>query len=174
MHWQTWIHLSESCQYSSAIGQMAMESWSCIPGVVGNFMPKMMCECVYRAQFFYFCVWHSEDLLEVRGGSSRRGMGSGWKPDDVAETASDWLGLGSSFRCWPTLSGNPVIFQSLKLSNVETVLCFLDSTMQNSRIKVNCKVLGQLAQHDNVRIFINTIHMMSSILLSLTAHMPWV
>jgi hypothetical protein len=52
------------------------------------------------------------------------------------------------------------------------VLCFLDSTMQNSRRIAHLEALGQLAQHYVIRIVFNTLN--ASIRLGQTAHMPWV
>ena len=108
--------------------------------------------------FEVLCVIHREPAGGGgRGREQRKGGG-------FTATASGWLLLGGSFYYWPTSnSRNPVTFQSLQLSNWGTVLCFLDSTRQNSRRIAHLVALGQLAQHYIIRIVFNTLNVVNSV-----------
>ncbi len=123
------------------------------------FMPKTPCDCVYFARFFKFSVWYTENLRRGDGGGREQRKGGG-----LTATASGWLLLGGSFYYWPTsYSRDPVTFQSLQLSNWGTVLCFLDSTRQNSRRTAHLVALGQLAQHYVIRIIFITLNIVTSV-----------
>ncbi len=95
-------------------------------------MLKMPCDCVYHALVLKFCVWYTKNLLGGgRGREQHKRVGSGWKPDDDTKTTSDWLVWVAASTIGPHHSQEILEPPILSSSNCGTLLCFLDSTMQN-------------------------------------------
>ncbi len=59
------------------------------------------------------------------------------------------------------------------LNNCGTLLCFLDSTRQKSRRIAHFEALGQLGQHDVIRIVFNMLNAISFIVLNKPHAMGW-